>query len=303
MSAMDDKNTIVGPSALERLPAELQLMILGHLPAKQIQLNRRISQQFRSLLDLPENQRMCTRNSVKRSLDRLGRRADFYCNFSVDTVDANGFYTAFWDLLEDFTRQHGFLEREFDPKYHRRLYGLAELWLHRRSPSDLQKHDLSNFLGQVLFLHGHVHMPYYYLLVGRKFEVSELEEEIREVWGHVKPLLGPSGSVDVLLGRVHSGIFPVTDWYAPAPLLPTSQRGWPEAEWLTEGGWPIEMSPATRSRYYDQAYATLATVFGVPAIPGWMPLHYCLRDAWAPGDDLSAIKHAAMLEGMDLQWR
>ena len=311
MAANHDKKD-AGSSALEKLPTELQLMILEHLPAKQIQRSRGISSHFRQLLDRPENQRMCTRQSVKESLERLQRRADFYWNFDADAVDSDGFYIAFWDLLKDFVEERGMCLDMRLGEYPHDVEPVLNAWLARRNLSHGSGQiylTLTNMIWYILDLHISHH--------GGQHSISAnaappdgSEWIISCRWTSYAPFLGPSSRPDILFQRLRNGILSNGRLHTKDEYMHNHEAR-RYARFRYDGG-----HPDTSIHCYDQIQAEFTKAFGVPAMPAFsvpampvrVPFHYCFRSVWPSWDlhslcALDSIKKAAMLEDMELQWR
>ena len=306
MATKEDRN-IMELSALEKLPTELQLMILEHLPAKQIQRSRGISSHFRQLLDLPENQRMCTRESVKQSLERLQRRADFYCNFNADAVDSDGFYTAFWDLLKDFTEQRGIDTGLWDSEYPHDMELVSKAWLARKRLGPGYSPTLACLIDLIwltLTLHISIH-GLRHSGSGNTEVTHMIEKAISTYWSHFAPHIGPSSRSDALIQRVRNGILSHATLRTENEYKQHLQARHSACR-HNDGGYPVDLDDPFAAMDEDQA--DLAIAFCLPDVPSWQPVHYCFESVWPPWDlhalrALDPIKKAAMLEDMELRWR
>ncbi|PPJ52715.1 hypothetical protein CBER1_10796 [Cercospora berteroae] len=85
---------------LSRLPVELQLRILSHLPAKQIHSCRRIDRHFHDMIDLKENHGLLIGPSIAASMERFDTFVKRYCEFPLESRD--GGPELFLDAVTDY---------------------------------------------------------------------------------------------------------------------------------------------------------------------------------------------------------
>ncbi|KAI5357677.1 Putative F-box domain-containing protein [Septoria linicola] len=110
------------------LATELQLKILSQLPAREIQMVRRVSWHFRETIDLEESWSLLVSTSITECLDRLESFTKRYIEFPVDGA-RNGL-DAFLDAIFDFANVKGHQYQHVDARapQHENVNDLCELF-------------------------------------------------------------------------------------------------------------------------------------------------------------------------------